>query len=188
MQTSSSEDEDQVPPADGGDAGTDAPAGPASLLPEADLGAWRGFVTTHTRLIRRLDAELTAAHGMALVEYEVLFTLFLGGGRLRMAQLAERASLSRSGLSRVVDVLEHQRLIRRKPDADDGRAVVATLTTLGTQRLQVARRTHSGNVRRLVLDPLSSEQKAALAAVWASIDHELDGSTAAGAPEAPRSG
>ena len=113
MQTSSSDAEDQLRPDGGAGGGSDAPPGSTSLLPDADLAAWRGFVTTHTRLIRRLDAELTAAHGMALVEYEVLFTLFLGGGRLRMTQLAERASLSRSGLSRVVDVLEHQRLVRR---------------------------------------------------------------------------
>jgi DNA-binding MarR family transcriptional regulator len=76
---------------------------------------------------------------MALVEYEVLFTLFRADGRLRMSQLAERASLSRSGLSRVVDVLEHQRLVRRRPDADDGRAVVATLTPRGRQRLERCR-------------------------------------------------
>ncbi len=187
MQTSSSDAEDQVQP-DGAGGGGDAPPGSTSLLPEADLAAWRGFVTTHTRLIRRLDAELTAAHGMALVEYEVLFTLFLGGGRLRMTHLAERASLSRSGLSRVVDVLEHQRLVRRRPDAEDGRAVVATLTTLGTQRLAVARRAHSANVRRLVLDPLGAEQKAALAAVWASIDHQLDEPTGRGDPGVPTPG
>ena len=184
MRTSSPDAGDQAPPG----AATDAPAGPTSLLPEADLAAWRGFVTTHTRLVRRLDAELTAAHGMALVEYEVLFTLFLAGGRLRMSHLAERASLSRSGLSRVVDVLEHQRLVRRRPDAEDGRAVVATLTALGTQRLQVARRAHSATVRRLVLDPLSAEQKAALAAVWASIDQQLDHQTGSEGREAPPPG
>ena len=116
---------------------------------------------------------MTAEHGMALVEYEVLFTLFLADGRLRMSQLAERASLSRSGLSRVVDVLEHQRLVRRRPDPDDGRVVVATLTALGSQRLTAARRSHSANVRRFVLDPLDDRQKRALAAIWASIDAQL---------------
>ena len=48
----------------------------APRLDPADLAVWGGFLEVHTRLMRLLDADLVATHGMALVEYEVLFKLF----------------------------------------------------------------------------------------------------------------
>ncbi len=141
----------------------------ASLLPQDDHAAWTGFLDVHTLLMRRLDADMMANHGMPLVEYEVLFKLFVAGGRLPMSQLAEVAMLSRSGLTRIVDVLEGRRLVRRVGDQNDGRRLVATLTPAGRSRLQAARRTHSANVRRLFLEPMSQENKVTLGVVWAQI-------------------
>jgi DNA-binding MarR family transcriptional regulator len=162
----------RVPRPGTGDPGGAGGTGP--LLPPADLAAWGGFLEIHTRLMRRLDAYLVATHGMPLVEYEVLFKLHQRGGALRMSELAQLAMLSRSGLTRIVDVLVAQRLVRRVADAEDGRVVVATLTAAGQARLQAARRTHSREVRRLLLDPLSAEQKATLGEVWAVVRAGLD--------------
>jgi len=151
-----------------------APPG-ESLLAPVDLLAWRGFLEVHTLLLRRLDADLVASHGMPLVEYEVLFKIFLAGGRSRMSDLAEVAMLSRSGLTRIVDVLVAQRLVRRLADQDDGRVVLATLTPAGRRRLQSARRSHSAHVRRLFLDPLSPAQKETLGAAWLAVQDRLAG-------------
>lgn len=168
-------------------AAADPPAPPdGPLLRPEDLAAWGGFLAVHTRLMRRLDAELVAEHGMPLVEYEVLFKLQQGGGALRMSELAEVAMLSRSGLTRIVDVLEAQRLVRRAADPGDGRVVVATLTDTGRGRLQAARRSHSANVRRLFLDPLDGPQKAALAASWSAVQARLDGAHDPPVPDSRR--
>ncbi len=153
---------------------TDGTAQDVPMLSPVDLAAWGGFLAVHTLLMRRLDARLVASHGMPLVEYEVLFKLHRAGGALRMSELAAVAMLSRSGLTRIVDVLEAQRMVRRRPDPDDGRAVVAALTTAGRARLQAARRTHSAEVRALLLDRLTTEQKETLGSAWAAVLAGLD--------------
>ena len=58
-------------------------------LSPLELAAWRGFLRVHAELVRELDAELQAAHGLPLHEYEVLLTVDnASGGRLRMTELA----------------------------------------------------------------------------------------------------
>jgi len=110
----------------------------APRLDPGDLAVWGGFLEVHTRLMRLLDADLVAIHGMALVEYEVLFKLSTAGGQLRMSDLAQVAMLSRSGLTRIVGVLEAQRLVRRVSPPGDGRVLIATLTPAGQARLAAA--------------------------------------------------
>ena len=80
-------------------------------LTAPELGAWRGMLTTHARVVAVLDAELREAHDLSLVEYEVLmYLLDAPGHRLRMSELAdELIILSRSGLTRLVDRLEKRR-------------------------------------------------------------------------------
>ena len=47
--------------------------------------------------------------------------------------------------------------------------MVAALTTAGRARIQAARRTHSAEVRRLLLDPLEPAQKAVPASARATV-------------------
>ncbi len=156
------------------DPSGEAAGGPAPRLDPVDLAVWGGFLEVHTRLMRMLDGDLVATHGMALVEYEVLFKLSAAGGRLRMSDLAQVAMLSRSGLTRIVGVLEAQRLVRRVSSPGDGRVLIATLTAAGRGRLAAARETHSANVRQLFLAPLDQDQKKAIAAGWQAIRVALD--------------
>ena len=51
-----------------------APPGEAEL-DEVELAAWRGLVRVHAALVRELDAELEARHGLPLTSYEVLRSL-----------------------------------------------------------------------------------------------------------------
>ena len=43
-----------------------APTEPQAELGEAELAAWRGLVRVHAALVRELDAELDARHGLPL--------------------------------------------------------------------------------------------------------------------------
>lgn len=56
--------------------------------------------------------------------------------RLRMTDLATQTSLSTSGITRVVDRLERNGLVRREPCPADRRSSFAVLTEAGEQRLQ----------------------------------------------------
>ena len=72
------------------------------------------MLRVHAALVRELDAELDAAHGLPLSSYDVLIYLRAAPGkRLRMAELADSVLLSRSGVTRLVDRLEREGLIVR---------------------------------------------------------------------------
>ena len=139
---------------------------PARLDP-ADLAAWRGFLRVHSALIRELDTELETGHGLPLSSYEVLIALEAAPGqRLRMAELADRVLLSRSGMTRLVDRLQKQGLIDRERCEMDARGSFASLTGKGRTLLAQARPAHLAGVRERFLRHLSDEEKAALAEVW----------------------
>lgn len=140
--------------------------------------AWTGFLAVHSVVTRELDALLGAEHGMPLVEYEVLLKLAIGGGSMRMSELAGVAFLSRSGLTRIVDELESLGHVSRERDKLDGRALMATLTPLGRRRLTSARRSHRAHVRQLFLGRLSDDQRGALATSWRKILDGIDAGTA----------
>jgi DNA-binding MarR family transcriptional regulator len=144
---------------------------------EAEERAWAGFLAVHAMVTRELDARLGTEHAMPLVEYEVLLKLALGGGRMRMSELADVAFLSRSGLTRIVDELESLGHVIREPDEHDGRALLATLTPLGRRRLASARRSHRKHVRRLFLGRLTDAQRNTLAASWKQIVTGMEAAT-----------
>jgi len=143
--------------------------GEGAGLGPAELAAWRGFLQAHARLVRQLDAELVAAHGLPLTWYDVLVVLDEAGGRLRMSDLARAVLLSGSGATRLVDRMARAGLIAREPCEDDGRGFFAVLTETGVARRREARPTHLAGVRRGFLDALSSEDLARLAALWPRI-------------------
>ena len=147
-----------------------APAGIAGderALSECELRAWRGLVRAHACLAKRLDAELEREHGLPLTSYEVLSNLDgAERGRMRMCDLADLAQMSRSGLTRLVDRLERERLIERCSCEHDARGAYACLTDGGRERLAAARGTHRAVVREHFLSRFSEAELAALARLW----------------------
>ncbi len=136
-------------------------------LTDLELAAWRGFLRTHAELFKALDAELEAANDLPLTTYEVLTALYHSPEhRLRMAELASKTFLSRSGVTRLVDRLERDGLLRRDQCSSDARGCFAVLTQEGEEILRAARPTHLQGVRRLFLDRLSPDDLRALARVW----------------------
>jgi DNA-binding MarR family transcriptional regulator len=144
-------------------------------LTAAELAAWRGFLRVHSALAKQLDAELEAAHKLPLSSYDVLINLQAAPGRrLRMAELAERTLLSRSGMTRLVDRLEREGLLKRDTCASDARGCFAVLTDAGDEVLATARPTHLDGVRERFLRHLSGDDFPRLAEIW---ERMLPGST-----------
>jgi DNA-binding MarR family transcriptional regulator len=136
-------------------------------LSDTELGAWRGFLRVHSALAKQLDAELSAQHALPLSSYEVLITLQAAPGRrCRMAELADRVLLSRSGTTRLVDRLEREGLLERDTCSDDGRGTYAVLTAKGDELLARARPTHLAGVRQRFIRHFSAEELATLAVLW----------------------
>ena len=137
------------------------------LLDEEELAAWRGMLRAHAELVRELDAELAREHDMPLSSYEVL--LFLNDsedGRMRMSELADSALLSRSGLTRLVDRLERQGLLKRERCESDARGWFAEITPEGRRVFGAARKTHLDGVRRAFLSHFSRDELRTLGGLW----------------------
>lgn len=136
-------------------------------LTSAEQAAWRGFVRVHTAMARALDAELERAHGLSLSSFEVLKALRCSEGqRLRMADLAEHALLSRSGMTRLVDRLERQGLLTRCQCSDDARGCFAVLSPAGEDLIASAIPVYRESVRAGFLQHLSQDELERLAATF----------------------
>ena len=137
------------------------------LLDQEELAAWRGLLRAHAEAVRELDAELASEHDMPLSSYEVL--LFLNDsedGRIRMSELADSALLSRSGMTRLVDRLERQGLLRRERCESDARGWFAEITPEGRRAFAAARKTHLDGVRRVFLSHFSRDELRTLGGLW----------------------
>jgi DNA-binding MarR family transcriptional regulator len=136
------------------------------LSPE-ERAAWSGFIRAHASIVKDLDADLRAAHGLPLSSFDVLVQLSLAPeGRMQMHKLAEAVHISRSGLTRLVDRLERQGLIERHKGERDPRQVFACITSSGLERLAETTPTHLAGVRRRFLERLTRTQMSQLTVVW----------------------
>jgi DNA-binding MarR family transcriptional regulator len=139
----------------------------AELLNEEELAAWRGMLRAHAELTKELDAQLAREHNLPLSSYEVLLYLAdAPSGRMRMAELADSVLLSRSGLTRLVDRLEREGLLKRERCESDARGFFAELTPKGRRLFDEARHTHLEGVRALFLSRFTRDELRALGAFW----------------------
>jgi DNA-binding MarR family transcriptional regulator len=135
-------------------------------LEGAALDAWRSYLQSHASILRVLDAELVADHGMTTRDYEVLLYLAQAEGRrLPMSALAESTMLTRSGITRLIDGLVDCGLIERVSCASDARVSYAQLTDTGYEKLRQAGVTHIASIHRLFLEHFSGEEIDALASL-----------------------
>jgi DNA-binding MarR family transcriptional regulator len=136
----------------------------ATDLDELELRAWQALLHAHHDVLGRLDAELRAEHGRSLTDYDVLLRLANAPDRrLRMTELAARVLLSPSGLTRVVDRLVRDDLVRRERDPRDARVQLARLTSQGRHVLRRAALTHLRGIREHFTGRLTPAQLRAVA-------------------------
>src|SRR5437773_7749016 len=124
------------------------------------LQAWDALLRAHATLLRQLETDLESKTGLALADFDVLAQLSIAGGSLRMTELADRALISRSGMTRRVARLVHERLLRRDPADADARGVVVLLTDSGLDRLTAAAPVHLRGVSNLFVANLDDQELA----------------------------
>ena len=94
-------------------------AGPEKIDPPL---VWEAFLRTQAAIVRRLEREMMETDGLPLPWYDVLIQLYATPEkRLRMQVLAESVVLSRSGVTRLIDRLEREGLVRREASPEDRR-------------------------------------------------------------------
>jgi len=113
-----------------------------------------------------VEADLRAAGQVSLSWYDVLLELNAAPDRrLRMSELGQRAVLSRTRVSRVVDELAAAGLAERQPDQADGRSSFAVLTPAGRNALRRAWPVYRQAIRRHLGARLTADQCHQLAAL-----------------------
>src|SRR6184192_1274770 len=122
------------------------------------LRAWDALLRSHATLLRQLETDLESKTGLAIA-----------GGSLRMTDLADRALISRSGMTRRVTRLVHERLVHRAHADADARGVVVQLTNSGLNRLTVAAPVHMRGVSDLFLTKLDDQELAVLESALAKV-------------------
>src|SRR5690625_2707464 len=128
-----------------------------------ESATWLSVWTMTVWLPSRLDAQLRRDAGLSLSEYHSLSQISMAPERtLRMSELAAVTNMTLSHLSRVVSRMEKAGLVRRSPDAVDGRYTLAVLTDSGYDRVVAAAPGHVEAVRSYVFDSLNEDQKEAL--------------------------
>jgi DNA-binding MarR family transcriptional regulator len=135
----------------------------AAELPERrGLDAWAALLEAHATLMRRLESDLERETGLALADFDVLAQLARAGGELRMTELAARALISRSGMTRRVARLVDEGLLRRAGADADGRGVVVALTDAGLSRLVETAPAHARGISKLFVEQLDDQELAVL--------------------------
>ena len=107
------------------------------------VGEWRQLLDRHAVVSGALEKALQEQHQLGLSEFEVLDRLVDAQcDSYRMNDLSRDIHLSQSALSRAVDRLQREGLVRRSVCDDDRRGVFVCLTAKGRQLHEAALPTH----------------------------------------------
>lgn len=127
--------------------------------------AWESLFRAQVALMRRFQRDDVWGE-LTIREYDVLFTLSgCPDGTARLRELGEGSLLTQPSLSRLVERLEHDGLVRRGPVEGDARGVAVSLTPEGVRVQREIGRRHVRSIRRLVGGALDSGELATLRAL-----------------------
>lgn len=129
-------------------------------LDDDELATWLPIIRFVQLLPQVLDRALKDEVGLNHARYAILVTLAgQGDEAVTMTELARIAGLSRSRLSHALDSLEERGWVERTSCSTDKRTLSATLTPAGREMLRAAAPVHVAQIRELILDPLSAEDR-----------------------------
>ena len=149
--------------------------GDKCLLTESQMRAWRAFLGASTLVSARLNHELDEVAAISMYEYEILVRLFESeAGRVRMSQLADQVSYSRSRLTHTVGRLERAGYVLRSSCPNDRRGVYAHLTQAGYEFLAQTAPIHLDGVRRHLIDRFTPSELATLTELLEKITTDAD--------------
>ena len=147
--------------------------GEPKWLSPTEMAAWRRYIVASRRLLEALDTDLDQ-HDLSMADYEILAQLSdAPDRRMRMAELAEIAMLSRSRLSHRMKVMEEAGWVRREACPDDKRGFFAVMTPKGWKAIVAAAPDHVASVRSRFVDKLSKADQLVLAEIFERVGNDL---------------
>ena len=120
--------------------------------------AWEALFRAQVSVLRQLNAEFPA-DGLSLNEYDVLFNLArVPDRRLRIRDLNRALLITQPSVSRLVDRLVSQQLVRKEHDPVDGRGTIVCLTDAGFDLFRTVAVVHAESIHRRVGGALSDDE------------------------------
>jgi DNA-binding MarR family transcriptional regulator len=147
-----------------------------------DVEAFRSFMTAHALLVGALERAFAQAELPPLAWHNALAALAAAPGqRMRIHELADAVALSRSGLSRLIDRMEKEQVLRRERCPNDRRGAYAVITEAGESVLDRMRPVYRETVDEHFLPHLGDEAEP----VREALDRVAASARAAGVRTAP---
>ena len=141
--------------------------------------SFAALLRAHAAATRRLNALLTADHGLTISDFEVLLRLaWAPDQRMRRVDLAQQVVLTASGITRLLDGLERSGYVERDSCASDRRVVYAVLTESGLTKLAAAAASHFTQIDEMFGARFDEQELDVLASLLAKLgdaDVELPG-------------
>ena len=147
-------------------------------LSETTIQAWVLLHRAHRKLLEDVSKSLKVNDLPPLDWYDVLLELYRAGSAgLRQYEIGERILLSKYNLSRLLDRLEKQHLLRRDACAEDGRGNRITITEAGEEVLREVWPVYSQSIQSEFGDKLSQSECSELSRLLTKVlDHKEGGS------------
>lgn len=133
--------------------------------------AWARLHRAGRRMLEHAQAALRAAELPPLSWYDILLELrWAPDGRLRQFEVGERVLLPKHNLSRLLDRLEHEKLVRRLPCTEDRRGAHVEITPGGRQLLRRMWPVYRRAIHEAMESRLEERQIHQLAKLLAALD------------------
>jgi DNA-binding MarR family transcriptional regulator len=101
--------------------------------PADAMAAVTSIMRAHQLLLAELDG-LLRPHGLTFARYEALILLtFSRRGALPLRVMGERLMVHPTSVTNIIDRLEEQGMVARRPNPRDGRGTLAEITGLGQE-------------------------------------------------------
>ncbi len=128
------------------------------------VDAWIALNRAQRHVVAAIEAELKSAGLPPLAWYDVLLELWRApGGRLRQGDLEHKMLFPQYGISRLVDQLEREKLVRRERCEDDGRAYWVAISDKGLALRQRMWPVYAAAIQRHVGEKLPEQEAARIA-------------------------
>jgi len=128
------------------------------------VDAWIAINRAQRHIFETIETELKSAGLPPLAWYDVLLELWREpGGRLRQSDLEHKMLFPQYGISRLVDRLEREKLVRRERCKDDARAYWVAVSDRGLALRERMWSIYGAAIQRHLGEKLSDQEAARVA-------------------------
>jgi len=139
-------------------------------LPETAVTAWARLIRAQQVLLERVEADLKAAGLPPLAWYDVLLELYRAeSGQLRQFEIGDRVLLSKYNISRLLDRLEQEKLVRRQTCKEDRRGANVAITAQGRTMMKKMWPVYERGIEQYFARHMSTQETAQLAELMARL-------------------